>query len=278
MRIYGLDFTSAPSKRKPLVLVGCALKDSILHFESTEVLGGFEEFERFLGSGGPWACGMDFPFGQPRPLLAALAWPETWEGYVGKISRLSKEEFEAAIKGHMAGRPEGSKYHYRLADRRSGSSSAMRLFRVPVGKMFYRGAPLLLSADVSVEPCRPTGSGRVALEAYPAVVARRFLGRRSYKSDERKKQTPVQRAAREELIAVLESATLREAYGFVVKMDEAWREELVQEPMADTLDSLLCAVQAAWAYTQRDEGWGVPEECDRNEGWILDPQLLEGRG
>ena len=278
MRIYGLDFTSAPSKRKPLVLVGCALKDSILHVESTEVLGGFEEFERFLGSGGPWACGIDFPFGQPRPLIEALAWPETWEGYVGKVSRLSKEEFEAAIKGHMAGRPEGSKYHYRLADRRSGSSSAMRLFRVPVGKMFYRGAPLLLSADVSVEPCRPTGSGRVALEAYPAVVARRFLGRRSYKSDERKKQTSVQRAARGELVAGLESATLREAYGFVVEMDETWREELVREPMADTLDSLLCAVQAAWAYTQRDEGWGVPEECDRDEGWILDPQLLEGRG
>ena len=278
MRIYGLDFTSAPSKRKPLVLVGCALKDSILHVESTEVLGGFEEFERFLGSGGPWACGMDFPFGQPRPLIEALAWPETWEGYVGKVSRLSKEEFEAAIKGHMAGRPEGSKYHYRLADRRSGSSSAMRLFRVPVGKMFYRGAPLLLSADVSVEPCRPTGSGRVALEAYPAIVARRFLGRRSYKSDERKKQTSVQRAARGELVAGLESATLREAYGFVVEMDEAWREELVREPMADTLDSLLCAVQAAWAYTQRDEGWGVPEECDRDEGWILDPQLLEERG
>ena len=278
MRIYGLDFTSAPSKRKPLVIVACTLGDGKLRVESAEVLGGFEEFERFLGLGGPWACGMDFPFGQPRPLLEALAWPETWEGYVGKISRLSKEEFESAIKGHMAGRPEGSKYHYRLADRRSGSSSAMRLFRVPVGKMFYRGAPLLLSADVSVEPCRPTGSGRVALEAYPAVVARRFLGRRSYKSDERKKQTPVQRAAREELIAGLESATLWEAYGFVVEMDETWREELVREPMADTLDSLLCAVQAAWAYTQRDEGWGVPEECDRDEGWILDPQLLKERG
>ncbi len=278
VRIYGLDFTSAPSKRKPLVIVACALDDGRLRVESAEVLGGFEEFERFLGSGGPWACGMDFPFGQPRPLLEALAWPETWEGYVGKVSRLSKEEFESAIKGHMAGRPKGGKYHYRLADRRSGSSSAMRLFRVPVGKMFYRGAPLLLSSDVSVEPCRPTGSGRVALEAYPAVVARRFLGRRSYKSDERKKQTPVQRAAREELVAGLESTTLREAYGFVVEMDGAWREELVRDPMADTLDSLLCAVQAAWAYTQRDEGWGVPEECDRDEGWILDPQLLEESG
>ncbi len=278
MRIYGLDFTSAPSKRKPLVAVGCTLNGDALRMKSAEVLGGFEEFEGFLEEGGPWVCGMDFPFGQPRPLIEALGWPGTWEGYVGKVSRLSKEEFEGAIKDYMAGRPKGGKYHYRLADRRSGSSSAMRLFRVPAGKMFYRGAPLLLSSGVSVEPCRPTGSGRVAVEAYPAVVARRFLGRRSYKSDERKKQTLVQRAAREELITGLGSTTLREAYGFVVEMDGAWREEHARDPMADTLDSLLCAVQAAWAYTKRDEGWGVPAECDRDEGWILDPQLLEERG
>ncbi len=258
--------------------VGCTLEGDTLRIESAEVLGGFGEFEGFLEKGGPWVCGMDFPFGQPRPLVEALGWPGTWEGYVGKVSRLPKEEFEGAIKDYMAGRPKGGKYHYRLADRRSGSSSAMRLFRVPVGKMFYRGAPLLLSSGVSVEPCRPTRSGRVAVEAYPVVVARRFLGRRSYKSDERKKQTQVQRAAREELIAGLGSTALREAYSFVVEMDGAWREELAQDPMADTLDSLLCAVQAAWAYTKRDEGWGVPAECDRDEGWILDPQLLEERG
>ena len=54
-----------------------------------------------------------------------------------------------------------------------------------------------------------------------------------------------------------------------------WRDRFVDEPGADALDSLLCAVQAAWAYTRRDEGWGVPPECDRNEGWILDPALLD---
>jgi hypothetical protein len=274
VKIYGLDFTSVPSKRKPLILVGCTLEGRHLRVESAEILGGFEEFGGFLEHGGPWVCGMDFPFGQPRPLVEAMGWPMSWEGYVGKVSRLSKEEFEGAIKDHMAGRPKGGKYHYRLADRRSGSSSAMRLFRVPVGKMFYRGAPRLLSSGVSVEPCRPNGSGRVAVEAYPAVVARRFLGRKSYKSDERKKQTPLQRAAREELITGLGSAALEEAYGFVVEMDGAWREEMIREPMADALDSVLCAVQAAWAYTKKNEGWGVPAECDRNEGWILDPQLL----
>ncbi len=249
-----------------------------MRVEDAEVLGGFEGFENFLESDGPWVCGMDFPFGQPRPLVEALGWPKAWEGYVGKVSRLSKDEFEDAIKSHMAGRPKGGKYHYRLADRRSDSSSAMRLFRVPVGKMFYRGAPHLLSSGVSVEPCRPTRSERVVVEAYPAVVARRFLGRRSYKSDERKKQTPLQRAAREELVEGLGSEALEEAYGFVVQMDAAWREELARDPMADALDSVLCAAQAAWAYTKRDERWGVPEECDRDEGWILDPQLLAKDG
>ena len=266
MSIYGLDFTSTPSKRKPLVAVACALEGRILRVEDAEVLGGFEGFENFLESDGPWVCGMDFPFGQPRPLVEALGWPKAWEGYVGKVSRLSKDEFEDAIKSHMAGRPKGGKYHYRLADRRSDSSSAMRLFRVPVGKMFYRGAPRLLSSSVSIEPCRPTESGRVAVEAYPAVVARRFLGRRSYKSDERKKQTLVQRVAREELVEGLGSKELEEKYGFVVEMDEARREELTRGPMADALDSVLCAVQAAWAYTKRGEKWGVPRECDRDEG------------
>ncbi len=242
--------------------------------ETSETFTGFEELEAFLTGGGPWVCGMDFPFGQPRDLVEALGWPASWEGYVGKVSRLSKDEFEDAIKADMASRPPGSKFRYRLADRRSRSTSAMRLFRVPVGKMFYRGAPLLLRSGLNIEPCRRTGSERVAVEAYPAVVARRFLAKRGYKSDERKKQTGAHTEAREELVAGLGSEVLKEAYGFTVEVDEAWREKLVADPMADELDSLLCAVQAAWSYTKRDEGWGVPEECDRDEGWILDPKLL----
>ncbi|HEX2098024.1 MAG TPA: DUF429 domain-containing protein [Rubrobacteraceae bacterium] len=274
MRIYGLDFTSAPNKRKPLVIVGCQLEGSVLHVESTEEMMSFEEFEKFLEGSGTWVCGMDFPFGQPRTLIEALGWPKSWEGYVGKVSGISREEFEDAIKSDMARRPAGSKYRYRLTDRRSGSSSAMMLFRVPVGKMFYRGAPRLLRSTISVEPCRPTESSRVAVEAYPAVVARRFLGKTSYKSDERKKQTFARRAAREQLVTGLGSDALREAYGFIIEMNSSWRERFVGEPTADALDSLLCAVQAAWAYNKRNEGWGVPEECDRDEGWILDPQLL----
>jgi hypothetical protein len=216
---------------------------------------------------------MDFPFGQPRSLVAALGWPEGWEGYVGKVGELSKDEFEYEIRADMATRPPGSKWRYRLADRRSHSSSAMMLFRVPVGKMFYRGAPRLLASGVRVEPCRRNGDTRVAVEAYPAVVARRFLGRTAYKRDA-VPDTSERRSAREMLVTGLASPSLKQVYGFTVEMDDHWREEFVADPTADALDSLLCAVQAAWAYLERDESYGVPPECDPDEGWIVDPALL----
>jgi hypothetical protein len=273
VKIYGLDFTSAPSGRKPLIVLGCRLEDEILSIEDSQTLTDFGGFEDFLRKPGPRVCGMDFPFGQPRSLVAALGWPEGWEGYVGEVGNLSKEAFEDLIRADMATRPPGSKWRYRLADRRSGSSSAMMLFRVPVGKMFYQGAPRLLAAGVRVEPCRRNGDDRVAVEAYPAVVARRFLGRTAYKRDA-VPDTPERRSARETLLAGLESTTLKETYGFTVQTDTSWKAEFVGDPSADALDSLLCAVQAAWAYQRRDQNYGVPPECDPDEGWIVDPALL----
>jgi hypothetical protein len=272
--IYGLDFTSAPGRRKPLIVLGCTLEGTSLRVEDSETLTDFGGFEDFLHRRGSWVCGMDFPFGQPRSLVAALGWPKDWEGYVGEVGNLPKEEFEEKIRTDMATRPPGRKWRYRLADRRSGSSSAMMLFRVPVGKMFYQGAPRLLASGVRVEPCRRNGDERVAVEAYPAVVARRFLGRTAYKRDAAP-DTPERRTARETLLAGLESAILKELYGFAVEMDDRWKDEFASDPSADALDSLLCAVQAAWAYSRRDENYGVPPECDQNEGWILDPALLD---
>jgi hypothetical protein len=274
VRIYGLDFTSAPGRRKPLIVLGCTLSGDSLRVEDSETLTDFGGFEDFLRRQGPWVCGMDFPFGQPRSLVAALGWQASWEGYVGEVGKLPKEEFEEKVRADMATRPAGRKWRYRLADRRSGSSSAMMLFRVPVGKMFYQGAPRLLASGVRVEPCRRNGDERVAVEAYPAVVARRFLGRTAYKRDAAP-DTPERRSARETLLSGLESAVLREVYGFAVEMNDHWREEFVRDPSADALDSLLCAVQAAWAYVRRDENYGVPPECDPDEGWILDPALLD---
>ncbi len=56
VRIYGLDFTNAPSRRKPLISVGRELEGRTLRVEYAGVLAGFEEFERFLESGEPRVC------------------------------------------------------------------------------------------------------------------------------------------------------------------------------------------------------------------------------
>jgi hypothetical protein len=108
VRIYGLDFTSAPSRKKPLIALGCTLEGQSLYVEDSEEMRDFARFEQSLDIPGSWVCGMDFPFGQPSSLLSALGWPEGWEGYVGEIARLSKVEFEDAMRADMARRPPGS--------------------------------------------------------------------------------------------------------------------------------------------------------------------------
>src|ERR687894_572721 len=210
-----------PSRRKPLVALRCTLSQGTLRVEDADTLTSFGEFEAWLETPGPWVCGMDFPFGQPRGLVEAQGWPRDWAGYVGEVHRLGKEGFEGAVRADMASRPYGKKWRYRLADRRSGSSSAMMLFRVPVGKMFFRGAPRLLSSGVSVEPCRPNGDPRVAVEAYPAVVARRLIGREPYKRDG-VPDTPERRSARQRLVAGLRSDATRQGYGFGGSMGRRW--------------------------------------------------------
>ncbi len=77
MRIYGLDFTSAPSSglssaknRKRLILAVCTLENGILEVEKLAELNGaypgdFSGFEKWLCTEGEWFAGLDFPFGQP---------------------------------------------------------------------------------------------------------------------------------------------------------------------------------------------------------------------
>ncbi len=273
MRIFGLDFTSAPSPRKPITCAVCELSQSILHVKETQAYPSFAQFEQFLLQDGPWIAAFDFPFGQPRKLLENLNWPLTWEGYVQHVAAMGKVAFEETLTHYQASRVAGDKQHTRVPDRLAGARSPMMLHRVPVGKMFFQGAPRLLHAGVSILPCRPNNSNRIALEGYPALVAQRFIGKTSYKSDERKKQTPEQRAARQRIVENIRSQALQELYNVKLELGVTVADRLVQEPMGDELDAVLCAIQAAWAYTERDAGYGIPSSCDAVEGWIVDPGM-----
>ncbi len=271
--ILGVDFTSAPSRRKPITCAVCELKETLLVVQDCLTLINFEQFEVLLNSPGPWIAALDFPFGLPHKLLVNLGWPGKWAEYVQLIDSMGKTVFEETLAHYRKSRPAGDKLHLRTTDRLAGSRSPMLLHRVPVGKMFFQGATRLLRAGVSVLPCCPKGDNRIVVEGYPALVARHCIGKRSYKSDEQKKQTLEQRNARRDIVDALCSDRVQSAYGMRVRLDDEMADRFVQEPMGDSLDAMLCAIQAAWAYLQRDTGYGIPDGHEV-EGWIVDASVL----
>jgi hypothetical protein len=274
IKIHGIDFTSVPGPKKAITWVQCRLDEDGLFLESFESLTSFDAFENFLQQPGPWAAGMDFPFGQPRKLIENVGWPQTWAGYVGLVGTLTKTEFFDLLAKYRDGRKPGDKQHLRLTDKLAKSRSPMMLYRVPVGKMFFEGAPRLLKTGVNIRPCCVRDDPRLVLEAYPALVARRWIGNRSYKSDTRKEQTSARLSAREEIIRGLRSEDARTYFGFDIHFSDEQAEALVRDGTGDALDALLCAVQAGWAYSQRDRNFGIPTNCDPLEGWIVDPTLV----
>jgi hypothetical protein len=271
MRIFGLDFTSSPGRRKPITCAVCEQQERLLRVQEIRSLTSFEDFEAFLHADGPWLAALDFPFGQPRKLLANLNWPENWEEYMSIIASMDKKQFEETLTRYRVGRPTGDKQHLRATDVLAGARSPMMLHRVPVGKMFFEGATRLLKSDVSILPCRSADDDRIVVEGYPALVARKLIGKLSYKSDERVKQTIDREMARKEIVGGLCSEALVNCYGLRVELTDEMAEMLIKDAMGDKLDAVLCAVQAGWAYLQRDRGYGIPQGCDGAEGWIVDP-------
>ena len=278
MRIFGVDFTSNPGSRKPITCVVSTLEDQVLSVDCLAAVESFEVFENFLESSGPWIAGLDFPFGQPRRLIAALGWPESWEDYVRQLEALTVHDFEALLKHYRQDRSPGDRQHLRAVDARADARSPMMLYGVPIGRMFLRGAPRLARSSASVLPCRPSRQDRVVVEAYPALVARRWIGRRSYKSEAPNRQTQTREQARQDILNALLSARLEDIYGFRVILCDVLAQAMVEDGTGDMLDALMCAVQAAWAYTQRSQGYGIPVWADALEGWIVDPAISTPSG
>jgi hypothetical protein len=269
--VLGIDFTSAPSARKPITCALCAFDGARLTLLEQRALRDFAAFEALLHAPGPWVGGFDFPFGLPRPVVAALGWPTAWAACVRHLAALGKAGFEQALTSYKAARPYGLKEPPRATDRPARSRSPLKLFNPPTAKMFFQGAPRLLESGASILPCRPADPSRVALEAYPALLARSFVGPVSYKNDDPRRQTAAQRAARQAIVDALRAQPCLARYGFSVALDAPSARALVADPSGDLLDALACAVQAAWAAAQPDRRYAVPAACDPLEGWIVDP-------
>ena len=262
MRIYGVDFTCAPRRAKPITVAGGVLKRDTLFIEQVERLESFEAFEAFLERPGPWVGGFDFPFSLPRELVRDLGWPPQWADLIRFCSTLNRIQLRAALDAYRHSRPAGSKYAHRATDLPAGSSSPMKLVNPPVALMFHEGARRLLAAGVSLPALLDSNASRVALEAYPGLLVRKQLGmRESYKSDTRSEHTPARRAVRRRILQSLKAGA---PLGIRVEIEE---KSLVEDGSGDLLDAVVCAVQAAWAAGR--PGYGLPEDVPSGEGWIL---------
>ncbi|MBF4481840.1 hypothetical protein [Dehalococcoides mccartyi] len=274
IRIYGIDFTSAPRRGKAITLAKAELNEKELMITDCEDLTSTTEFGEFLMTPGPWIAAIDFPFGQPRKLVLDYRWPCSWEGYVDYVSKIGKEAFEGCLRNYRD-KTSGKRRLRRQTDVRAGSLSPMQLDFTPVGKMFFTGAPLLQRSPCTVIPFRICSSGAgIIVEGYPKLVAVKAIGRQGYKSDLPIPKNAHHRELRNSILKWIQSPAAQNVYGYRVGITESIVSDCLDDPKGDKLDALLCVMQAAWSLSKRRAKFGVPDDCDLLEGWIVDPALI----
>jgi hypothetical protein len=277
IQIIGCDFSSSPSKRKPVVVaiaeavpepVGKAAGHSqrcvLLNLRQFDTL---DAWSQWLHAQPSWVGGFDLPFGLPRELVQTLHWPTDWLACMRHYAKLSREDIRSAFKAFCDARPVGGKFAHRATDGPAGSSPSMKWVNPPVAYMLHAGVPRLIEIGCHFPGLHQGNPNKVALEAYPGLLAREVLGQRSYKSDDKAKQTPERLIARKDLITALELGQTR--LGLRLKLTHAQRDLLVGDAKGDSLDAVLCLIQAAWAQAQGTPRYGLPLNIDPLEGWIV---------
>lgn len=290
-RVYGIDFSSAPTPKKPItVAVGSLdLRDGVYRLNHVSGLTSLPAFEAFLATPGPWLGGFDLPFGQPRVLIAHEGWPEQWRDFVRFFCAADRQAIRGRFKAWCDSRPVGDKFAWRATDRPAGSSPAMRWTNPPVAWMMQAGIGRMVEAGLcfpahgdqcpglleniglvaaglpSASPVLPRVClpARIALEAYPGFTARQVT-RQSYKSDTRAKQDSDRAYHRQKILRAL----LRGEAGLRPRLvaTPGWIRQLTIDGSGDLLDAVICALQAAHAATE--PRFGLPARLDPLEGWI----------
>lgn len=272
--LLGCDFSSSPGPRKHIVLAWGHSDGARLVLDSLDRLQSLHAFTGALQAQRAWVGAFDLPFGLPRELVEHLGWPSRWEDCIAHYASLPRPHIRDLFAAFCDSRPVGGKFAHRATDGPAGSSPSMKWINPPVAYMLHAGVPAMMAAGAyfpGLQASKRQGQGpRVALEAYPGLLAREVLGTQSYKSDDKKKQTPERLIARKDLINALELGQTR--WGMRLKLSHAQRDALAQDASGDALDAVLCLVQAAWAqgaHAKGDERYGLPATMDPLEGWIL---------
>lgn len=272
MSIIGCDFSSSPSKRKSIVIASGILQSGRVQLSKLDRVASLDGFSTWLKQPAQWVGGFDLPFGLPRELVETLGWPRQWEPCIRHYAALDRASIRTQFAAFCGARPVGGKFAHRATDIPAKSSPSMKWINPPVAYMLHAGVPRMLDAGVYFPGLQPaaTTARRTALEAYPGMLARELIGTRSYKSDDKAKQTSDRLIARKDIVHALEMGQTR--LQLRLKLSHAQRDELTDDASGDALDSVLCMLQAAWAWQKHqtgDDRWGLPADMDPLEGWIV---------
>lgn len=264
--LWGVDFTCAPSNRKPITVACGAWVDEALHVARIDALARMTQFQDLLQNREPWLGAFDFPFGLPRAFVGQAQLGNSMDDIIAELHRRcpSRMALRALIDAWSATRPAGSTLLHRRTDvTRFGvsSTSPLQTRYVPVAWMYFEGVAQLVKADVTVPGMRIGRTDAVALEGYPGLLAHELIGRRSYKNVD----DAARRTARLAIVAALEDGTHRLAVR--TRMASACRRHVLDDASGDALDAVLCLVQAAWA--SRQPNHGLAPSFDPVEGWIV---------
>jgi hypothetical protein len=306
--LLGCDFSSSPTPKKQIVLAFGRLSGGVVLLQKVVRCSSLDAWQQQLQTG-PWVGAFDLPFGLPRELVEAWGWPVEWASCMRQFAAQPRPALRLALKAFCDARPAGAKFVHRATDRPAGSSPSMKWVNPPVAWMLHAGLPVVMDVGAHFPAHGATGAGqaafghdarngstgtdsahsggaqapvwpaavdaarphRVALEGYPGLLARELTrGAVSYKSDDRARQTPERLLVRKDMLTALEQG--RSRLGLRLKLSAPQADTLVADASGDSLDAVLCLVQAAWSWQQHQNGhpnWGLPSGVDPLEGWIV---------
>ena len=265
IELWGVDFSSAPTARKPIVVARGAMVGSVLRLQGLQAVHRMADFEQLLATAGPWLGAFDFPFGLPRAFVQAQELGSSAQAVIVEVHRRcpTRMSWRAFIDAWGNTQPAGQRLLHRATDIALPglrSTSPLQTRYVPVGFMYYEGFSRLMAAGVHLPGLHQGDPTRTALEAYPGLLAHELIGRRSYKNDASTERL----LARKDIVEALEQGRTR--LGLRLKLTPALSGELVADASGDRLDAVLCLAQAAWASGK--PRLGQPQAVDPLEGWI----------
>lgn len=263
--LLGVDFSSAPSRSKPITVAHGRLAAGVVKLQRLDELPSLEAFEALLAAPGPWFGAFDFPFGLPRAFVQEAQLGDDTDSVIASLRARcgTRMGLRAMIDAWGGTRPAGQRLLHRQTDLALGairSTSPLQTRYVPVGFMYFEGLWRLVQAGVTLPRQRQGDPARMAVEGYPALLAHELIGPRSYKNGDDTGRL----IARKDLLGGLELGRTR--LGLRVAMSAAQRDRILDDAAGDRIDALLCLVQAAWA-VQHPHG-GLPQRADPVEGWI----------